>query len=53
MKVKIYVNRLMINFNSPVKIIHNNSITCMRLPQVDMQVIQNTIQQRKDPYYIF
>ena len=53
MKIKIYVNRLMINFNSPVKIIHNNCITCMRLPQVNMQVIQHSIKERKDPYYIF
>lgn len=32
MKVKIYVNRLMIDYTKPVQIFHNGCLTCMRQP---------------------
>jgi len=51
--VTIQVNRNMVDFDSPIEIWHNGEQTFKTNPQVRQDVMQKTLQERLDPYYIF
>lgn len=53
MVVTVYVNRFTVDFNSEVKIYHNQELTVCRKPQKNIPIISKTIDERMDPYYIF
>ena len=51
--ITIFVNQLMVDFNQDVVIYHNNVMTVCARPKINKDVIMETIEQRKDPCYIF
>ncbi len=52
MPVTIYVNRLTVDQNY-VKIYHNGTLTVCRKPQKDHKIVEKSIREREDPFYIF
>ena len=53
MPVTIFINRLFVNFSQNVKIYHNNVLTVDKMPMRNLSIVQQTIDDRVDPFYIF
>lgn len=51
--VTVYFNELMVDFNQEVRVHHNSTITARKRPEINMDVVRRTVDERGDPDYIF